>query len=321
MPHLPDALLAVAARQHGVVSRAQALQHLTRAAIRWLLETRTWLRVSPGIYRTHAGPLTWEMRAHAALLHAGKGAALTGASAGYIHGMIRKAPPIITVGVPAERRVRRVPGVRVQRRRELTTTVVAGFSVTDAASTVLDMADDPLWGPRDVVALVADGVRTDVVTAADLAAALTARRAHRFRRVVQLAIGDVADGAESVLEVMVLRDVIRAHGLPPMTCQVPDTTPAGRLRRDFENEEYGVVLEADGTEGHEGSGRIADLRRDRKAAARGRVTLRIGWVDAHLDPHDVALDLHGTYTSRGYSGDIQACGPDCTVQRWRREIG
>ncbi|MFN2319322.1 MAG: hypothetical protein ABR500_06530 [Dermatophilaceae bacterium] len=193
---------------------------------------------------------------------------------------------------------------------------VEGFRVTDGADTVLDCSSNPLLDEHDVVALIADAARLGSVSAPDLAHRLRSRCRHPRRLVIELAIGDVDEGAESVLEVVVLRRVIRAHGLPKMSCQVPDADVGDSpVRRDFENGQFGVILELDGRLGHEGSGRLADLRRDRKASASGRVTLRAGWVNAHLDPCDLAHDLFRTFQARGYTGTIIACGPNCSTRR------
>lgn len=306
----------MARRQFGVISRAQALSGISRGTVRWLLSSGRWQRLAPGVYAMHRGPLTWRMRAQAAVLHAGTGAGLAGTSAAHVHGFAQRPPPVITVAVPHSRRVTRVPGVRIVRRRNLTIENISALPVTPAADSVLDCCSDPLLNERDVVALVAEAVSRRATTVDAIAEALRRRARHPHRRIIRLALGDVDLGAESVLEVMALRRVIRAHGLPTMTVQVP--ADGGRVRRDFENRRFGVVLEVDGRRGHEGAGRLADLRRDRRASRDGRVTLRAGWVDVDVEPCDLALDLYGTYLSRGYAGDIEACSPACPVHRTRR---
>lgn len=308
--------MTLARRQSGVISRAQATSRISTGTVRWLLTSGRWHRVAPGVYAVHRGPLTWWMRVHAALLHAGENACLADSSAGHVHGFIRKPPQVITIGVPHSRRVVRLPGTRVVRRRALPVGRVSGVPVTTAAETVVDCCSNRLLDERDVVGLIADAVSSRVTTSDAIAEALRGRTRHPRRRIMRLALGDVDHGAESVLEVMTLRRVIRAHGLPPMNVQAPAN--AGRIRRDFENEQFGVVLEVDGRRGHEGAGRIADLRRDRRASRDGRITLRAGWVDVDVEPCDLALDLYGTYLSRGYAGDIEACSPACPVHRVRR---
>lgn len=122
-----EAVMAVARRQSGVISRAQATAQISRGSVRWLLSSGRWQRVAPGVYAVHRGPLTWRMRARAALLHAGAGACLADSSAGHVHGFIRRPPPVITVAVPHARRVTRVPGTRVVRRRRSTSSASRAF--------------------------------------------------------------------------------------------------------------------------------------------------------------------------------------------------
>ena len=128
-----------------------------------------------------------------------------------------------------------------------------------------------------------------------------------------LALGEVAEGAESLLEVAYVRKVERAHGLPRATRQVRS---AG-VRRDFEYEEWGVVVEVDGRLGHEGEHLAIDRRRDRRAAGQGKVTLRAGWVDVEADSCELAVDVHGALWVRGYREPLRPCGVSCPIARRR----
>ena len=59
----------LARRQHGVISRAQALQAgLTDKAIRCRLYSQRWRPIHRGVYQTHSGETTWLARASAAVL-------------------------------------------------------------------------------------------------------------------------------------------------------------------------------------------------------------------------------------------------------------
>lgn len=111
--------------------------------------------------------------------------------------------------------------------------------MTSPADTVLDCCCDRLLSEQDVIALVAEAVSSRITTVDAISEALRGLARHPRRRIIRLALGDVDVGAESVLEVMTLRRVIRAHRLPAMTVQVP--ADGGRVRRDFENERFGVV--------------------------------------------------------------------------------
>ena len=143
-----------------------------------------------------------------------------------------------------------------------------------------------------------------------LASVLAGRARHRHRRILMLALGVVAEGAESLMEVSYVTRVEEPHGLPRAAMQVRD----GILRRDFEYEPWRVVVEVDGRLGHEGEYLAVDRRRDRRAAGAGRVTLRAGWVDVEGAPCELAVDVHAALRARGHRGSIRVCGPACAAR-------
>lgn len=240
----------LARRQHGVVSRRQALEHLTAEAIRWRLSRGDWSRVHAGVYRVHTGELSWLGRASAALLRLGDGAALSGSAAAHLLGFEDAAPAVLTLAVPHECQRTRVPGSRVVRRRRLVTTTRRGLRVVAAAQTVLDLGDSFGATRQDAVAVAARAVQRRRVTVDQLVTELAARRTHQHRRALELALGVIDAGAESGLEVGFHQDVVAAHGLPSMRMAVPDTGEAGSIRRDFEEVERRVIVEVDGRIGH-----------------------------------------------------------------------
>ncbi|MBR7744093.1 type IV toxin-antitoxin system AbiEi family antitoxin domain-containing protein [Phycicoccus sp. BSK3Z-2] len=303
------------AAQHGVVTTRQALDAgLSEDALRWRVESGRWSRLGRGVYLTRSGPQDWFSRAHAVVLRAGPGAALALGAAEYLHGVSARPPAVITLWVPRDRRMTRLPGTRVARRRVLHTEQRRGLPVTSAVGTVLDLADAPGVGAREAVAIAARWAQCRRVTADEVATALHTRPRHRHRGALMLALGVVAEGAESVLEVGFVRGVERRHGLPTARLQVPAGSDGHRLRRDAEYVGYGVVVELDGRLGHEGEFVAVDRRRDRSTARSGRITLRAGWVDVDQEPCELAVDIHETLRSRGWSGRGRRCGPRCPMR-------
>lgn len=306
----------LARAQHGVLSRDQAIRELTPEQVRWRLQRGWWQVVHPGVYQVHTAPLQWMARASAALLHYGPGAMLSHQSAAYLLGIDDAAPPLIHVDLPHAVRRERVMGTRVRRRRALPESVIRrGLPTTNAAAVVVDLGDEASATREDAVAIAARAVQRRKVTVADIASELERRGRHRHRLALHLALGIVADGAESGLEVDFAVGVLRAHGLPRMTMAAPDVGLTGRIRRDFLDEEHGVVVEADGRLGHEGAARRSDNRRDRRTAASGRVTLRTDWVEVHFDRCALARDVADTLRARGWRGQIRPCGPSCRAAR------
>ncbi|HVM40594.1 MAG TPA: hypothetical protein VM618_07450 [Acidimicrobiia bacterium] len=62
----------IAARQYGLVSRRQALETLSVAAVSRRVGTGEWTIVLPSVYRLPGVPVTWRQRAMAATLWAGE---------------------------------------------------------------------------------------------------------------------------------------------------------------------------------------------------------------------------------------------------------
>ena len=287
--------------QHGVCSRAQARDAgLSDDALRWRVTSGRWTRIGQGLYRAQTGDLDWLGRAHAAVLRGGEGCALSLRSAEYLHGVTTTAPAVITVAVPAGRSVTRLPGTRFRGHVGLDVGHRRGLPVTRAEQTVLDLADVPGVEWREAVATAARWVQKRRTTAASLTEALDGRARHRHRHILTVALGVVAEGAESLMEVSYVRKVEEPHGLPRAAMQVRD----GIHRRDFGYEEWLVVLEVDGRRGPQGAFVGEGRPRDRRTAGTGRVTLRAGWVDVHA-----ALQV------RGYRGPIRVCGPGCAARR------
>ncbi len=313
----------LARRQYGVLLRHQAVETGTSIkAIRCHLRAGRWQRIHPGVYLTHSGEVSWMIRASAAVLRAGRGAVLTLGSAAHLWGLDKRQPPVITVAVPADRTVTRAVGTRIRRRRRLENTTARRLPVTSVAQTVIDLAAESGHTADEAVAGVATACRRDKVTPAQLLEELHRRRTHPHRALLQVALGDVDDGVESVAEFRFVDDVERAHGLPPLVRQavvgVPGSTDGGnvrRARRDFESVEYGTVVEIDGELWHRGAAFTEDRRRDREAAREGKVTLRAGWVDVAVSPCDLALDVGLTLQQRGWAGRLTPCGPGCAVAR------
>lgn len=131
----------IAARQHGVVTRAQLLaagvsgDGVKRRCRHGLLH-----RVHNGVYLVgHRAPST-EARYLAAVLACGEGAALSGAAAAHLFGLSRGATPAPEVSAVAKHRVEGVITHRVRRldRRDVST--YRGIPITTVPRTVVDLA-------------------------------------------------------------------------------------------------------------------------------------------------------------------------------------
>jgi very-short-patch-repair endonuclease len=139
------------------------------------------------------------------------------------------------------------------------------------------------------------------------------RKKVSWREELVAALGDVAAGAQSSLELRYLRDVERAHGLPGGSRQQAVIRPGGRYYDDVRYPEFGVVVELDGRPAHPDEARWRDIRRDNTSVAQGRRVLRYGWADVTARPCDVAAQVGEVLHACGWTGAARSCRADCSV--------
>ena len=300
--------------QAGAVSRRQCLAlGMTPRQVEWLVGSGRWRMVFRGVYVTHMGPVEWLTRAGAALLACGDGAALSHASAARVNGLTDRDPPGVEVLVPAHRRVVGRWAVVVRTRRNLDQSVRRGSwpPRTRIEDTVLDLT--AAGDADEAISWVARACQRRLTSPARLAAALSRRGRHRWGALLRLALHDVAEGAESVLELRYVNGVERPHGLPAATRQQRSTRAGLRWRDDNAYEQQRVLVELDGRLGHIGEGAFRDRSRDNGALLDGWVTLRFGWQDVTQRPCRVAADVAKVLRDRGWNGRARRCGPRCRL--------
>jgi very-short-patch-repair endonuclease len=240
-------LVAIAAAQCGVFSRAQALAAgYSDRRIRHLLAIGTWLRCDQGIFRIAGVPLTFDASAWIATLAAGPDAVLSHRVAGMLHRLDGTPPAVrFDVSVPPTRHPRRVPRADIHRVRLCAEDVgtCRGFPVTSVARTVVDLARTlPLeTGSRIVAdALRAGPVSVDVLDAciAWLAGCTGIERARQ-------ALASADPRLESVLERELLA-LLRRAGLNPVVQYVVTASGQFVARVDMALPSVRLAIEADG---------------------------------------------------------------------------
>ena len=302
-----DSWRDVVEQQRGLVTRAQCLAAgITERAIRHRLATGRWLTVRHGVYLTVPGREGWWLDATSALLTVGSGAAWAFGTAGFAHGLVRQPPNPVELVVTAQIHIRPGPGIRVYRSRHADQRVDALHWPwrTTAEETILDLAER--GSIDDVLALLGRGFQRGITTESTLRARLANRARHRRRQLLTDVLGDVADGAESAMEVRYVRDVERAHGLPRGRRQLPTVIGGTRLH-DVAYQAQRVLVELDGRLGHEGVGRILDGRRDRRSATAGWLTLRAFWPDVAGTPCELACEMGAVLQGRGWDDAPHRC--------------
>jgi hypothetical protein len=302
--------------QAGTVSRRQLADiGLRPHDVERLLRRRDLVRVLPGVFVEHTGPLTWVQRAWAGTLYYGP-AALDGDSA--LRGAVaawRCPDQDIHLAVEQARRCRELPGYRVRRIRDLTDRIQPGTApprlrVEDAA------VDVALSRPSDLAAIgvLADLCQSRRTTARRILQALGSRQRVGRRAWLEGVLTDIAEGTCSTLEHGYLAHVERPHGLFRGQRQVLGRAPAGGVLRDVDYDPLPLVVELDGRLFHDSaSQRDRDLDRDLDAAVDGRSTVRLGWGQVFERPCHTAARISALLIRAGWTDRPRRCGPACSI--------
>jgi hypothetical protein len=209
-----QALDELARKQHGVISREQALAcAMSAKAVQYRIRPGgPWQVALPGIYAIQTGALTETQRATAAFLHAGHAIAVTGRAAIAHHGIPCKRSELVDVLVPLSCRRQDVGFARLHRTSTNVQAVRVGeISYAVAARAVADTVRQ-LTDMAEVRALVAASVQREKATVWQLQEELSIgpqRGSARLRG----ALAEVAEGIRSSAEGD-LRTLTKKSGLP-----------------------------------------------------------------------------------------------------------
>ena len=291
--------------QDGVVSRRQLVDlNAEPHDIRRMLRRRELAPVHPGVYVEHTGPLTWEQRAWAAVLHHWP-AALARESA------LPKPPKQgpIHVAIAIERTVKPVPGVFAHRTAALDERVnwrlapprvELEHAAVDVALTKIDVADR--------FRVFADACQTRETTAAAIAAALTNRNGIADKQLMLDLLTDLESGACSVLEREYLR-LERLHGLPEPQRQLRTVIDGRNAYRDVPYENYRLVVELDGKAFHDNAAaRDRDFERDLATVVVSEaLTVRLTYGQVFTRGCRTIRQIATLLERRGWPGTFRTC--------------
>ena len=273
----------IARVQHGVVTRAQLLDAgVSPGSIVRRMSKGTLLPEFAGVYRVgHRAPSV-QARYLAAVLACGEGAALSGAAAGHLFGLIGGKPPKPEVTAPTKRRV---DGIRTRRSLTIDAAVFRGIPVTTVPRTLVDLAAEL---NKDDLARACHEAGVRYRTTPAQVEAVLARRpniagATKLRAVIR---GDVRVTL-SKLEQRFL-DQLEQHGLP-----LPRTNrSAGGRRVDCRWPEHRLTVELDSYRYHHSRHAWErDRRREREAHARGDQFRRYTFGDVSEHPRPMLREL------------------------------
>ena len=322
-PHFPASCQDLLDLQHGVIARWQAAEAgLDTQAIDAKLRQGRWQPFYRGVYATFTGKPTRISVLWAAVLRGGPGAILSHHSAAELDGLADRPGPACHVMISSARRLTAFQSGRIEQ----TPRIVVHYSArignachptrlpprTRIEETTVDLSQAAA-SLDDALSWLIRACSRRLTTAELLLSTMETRSRLRWRTELTDAVGDVGNGAHSILEWRYIRDVEQAHGLPRATRQAK--SDAGRRTRYLDNRypEFAVAVELDGQAAHPAEARWRDIHRDNASASVGIVTLRYGWADVTENPCRVAAEVAQVLQLHGWTGRLRACGPHCVA--------
>jgi very-short-patch-repair endonuclease len=283
----PD-LLALIARQDGLVTTAQAVRHgLDESVLRRRARDQGWRRAAPRVYLAAGHRLTVRAQIRAAGLWGGDYATICGPAAAWWHGMLVTAPTEITVTVARRLGVRGYPGVRVRRRdlADLDRACVDGIWCAAAPLAALETAIALTDGSAFL-----DRALQKHVTFDELYQAYCRNvGAYGATRMGSLVSG-AADRADSAAERRLIA-ILRGAGFIGWRRAVPFE----RWTIDVAFPDAKLAVEVDGWAWHVDAARFREDRRKQNALVRaGWDPLRFTWHDLDGRPREVAGEIRAT---------------------------
>lgn len=274
------AVVALAARQHGVVTTAQLLSAgLSRSAIAHRVERGWLLPVFHGAYQVGPVAAAWG-REMAAILLAGESAVLSHHTAAAIWG-IRSHTGDVHVTV-SRGHPRNKPGVRIHRCHSLNAAVLHGLPLTTPARTLVDLASHLRRHELDRAT-----EQTQILGLASRDEIAAQLKSQRGVGALRAALHDEPTLTRSEAERRLL-DLVREARLPR-----PETNAmVGGYEVDMLWRRHRLVVEVDGYAFH--SGRAAferDRRRDAALQAAGYRVVRFTWRQITRESHAVVAML------------------------------
>jgi hypothetical protein len=204
--------------QSSVLARWQAFEGgLSRAALEWRLERKTWQVVLPGVVVAHSGAVTFEQKVQAAILYGGDGAAVSGDALLHLSRPKQRRgnpPDVVDIAVAADAKVtarKFFRPHRCSRLAEISHPVRLPRQVRIAPAVLHSAA----WAPSDRAAewRVAAAVQQRLTNIPQLRGALTLLPRLPRRHAIRLVLDDVELGAHARTELDFLA-FLRRNGLP-----------------------------------------------------------------------------------------------------------
>jgi hypothetical protein len=291
---LDRTIAALAARQHGVVSRDQLFRlGMGRGAIERRIQRSRLHPIHRGVYAVGHPQISREGHWMAAVLACGEDAVLSHRSAAALWG-IRQYSGRIEITVPSPRRSGRLVIARRSQLQPDEITAERGIPTTTVARTILDLAAVLRDQPLDKTIREADYLR--LVDMSKLAMLLERHPRRKGTAALRMAIKSAATPGMTITR-SELEDRFRALLLkadlptPILNASIElDETPS--YEPDVLWADHKLIVELDSRQAHQTRHAFeADRLRDRTLIARGYTVIRITWRQLEDAPHDALADI------------------------------
>ena len=285
------ALRSMIAEHEGVFTSAQARAcGIGTDRARRRVESGEWIRETRGVYRVANRTLDIRMKTRIAVLSAGPGAALCGASAAWWHGLIDKPPSIISVMAPHGRRGRPIDGARVWHRTfdEGDVAVVERLRVTAVPLTVLDASVE------NGVRIMDSALLRNKVTIEDLLDAQKRNSGRRGSPRAASMLTAMSDGARSDAE----RRTVALLKSSDVGGWATNVDACGYVL-DLAIQDLKIDIEIDGLAFHSDATAFQhDRERQNVLIANGWIVLRFTWHDITQRPQWVLAQIRAAIRQR-----------------------
>ena len=290
-----------AEQQGRVLSRPQLYAlGVTRWEIRGEVRAHRWQLIGDQSVCMHDTDVTEEGHRWAAVFQGGPRACLDGASALIASGLERYQEDSIRVSVPRGAKIRRSRRYDIRQTRRWSAEDVAPSGVPRTRPEVAAIRG-ALWARTDKQAtyLLTLVVQQGLATPQRLGHELLRIRRDKRRGLLHSVVNDLLDGARSLGELDVGRE-LRRRGLPPPTRQVLRRDRRNRYYLDLYWPEWKLVVEIDGIHHTWAENVVGDALRQNALALAGDTVLRLPLLGLRLTPDDFFAQIGWALADAGW---------------------
>lgn len=282
-------------RQQGLITRQQVLEcGISSSAWGRRLQQGSFERMLPGVYLVTTAFRSHEVALRATILWLGSEATVSGAWAGWRHGLLDAPRGPVTVTIPRTRSIGAQALVTV-RRRDLAPpdrVMLRGSWVTTRALTALECAGLPNGEDAVDRALQLGTTRTSLLSSMER---LTSARGAPAARA---AVVRTADGAVSPAE-RVFSQLMRSANIHELQAGLWVRLDGHAYWLDFGSEALRLGVEIDGWTAHSsGPAFHRDRARQNRFVAHGWTLLRYTPLQLREDPGDVLAEVQHVIAAR-----------------------